>query len=105
MATWVARIAIAAVVALFAWFIVVPLVRMPRFDRLANEIERRQDLKEMVRAGFEFSRDETASQRYSPELVKEVIRQAVERLSGLQGSLPLPGPPPAGAGSGGTAAD
>lgn len=84
VATWVARIAIAALVALFGWFIVVPLVRMPRLDRLANEIERRQDLKELVRAGFEFSRDESASSRYSPELVKEVIRQAVEKLSGLR---------------------
>jgi hypothetical protein len=84
VATWVARIAVAAVLAMVAWFIVVPLVRMPGVERLANEIERRQDLKELVRAGFEFSRDETASQRYSPELVKEVIRQAVERLSGIR---------------------
>jgi hypothetical protein len=84
VAVWVARIAIAAMVALVAWFIVVPLVRMPRLDRLANELERRQDLKELVRAGFEFSRDERASQRYSPELVGEVIRQAVERVSGLR---------------------
>ncbi len=84
VATWVARIAVAAIVAMVAWFVVVPLVRMPGVDRLANEIERRQDLKELVRAGFEFSRDEKASQRYSPELVKEVIRQAVERLSGIR---------------------
>ena len=84
VATWVARIAVAAIVAMVTWFIVVPLVRMPGVDRLANEIERRQDLKELVRAGFEFSRDEKASQRYSPELVKEVIRQAVERLSGIR---------------------
>jgi len=83
-ATWVARIVAALVLAMVAWFVVVPLVRMPRLEKLANEIEKRQDLKELVRAGFEFSRDETASRRYSPELVKEVINQAVERLSGLR---------------------
>jgi hypothetical protein len=84
LTTWVARATIAIAVGLFGWFIVWPLARLPRLDRLAAEIEKRQDLKEMVRAGFEFSRDETASQRYSPELVREVIRQAVQKLSGLQ---------------------
>ncbi len=84
VATWVSRITITAVVLLVGWFIVLPLVRMPRLERLAAEIERRQDLKELVRAGFEFSRDDAASRRYSPDLVKEVIRQAVERLSGIR---------------------
>ncbi|HKW14632.1 MAG TPA: DUF4175 family protein [Candidatus Krumholzibacteria bacterium] len=84
LATWVARITIAVAVGLFGWLIVWPLVRLPRLNQLAAEIEKRQDLKEMVRAGFEFSRDDTASQRYSPELVREVIRQAVQKLSGLQ---------------------
>jgi Domain of unknown function (DUF4175) len=84
VATWVARITVGVLIALFAWFVVWPLVRLPSIDRLASEIERRQDLKELVRAGFEFSRDDTASQRYSPDLVREVIRQAVEKLSGLR---------------------
>lgn len=84
LATWVARVIIVMAIGLLGWFIVWPLVRMPRLDRLAAEIEKRQDLKELVRAGFEFSRDDTASRRYSPELVKEVVRQAVEKLSGLK---------------------
>ncbi|HEX5130864.1 MAG TPA: DUF4175 family protein [Candidatus Krumholzibacteria bacterium] len=83
-ATWVARSYAAILIALVGFFIVWPLVRMPRIDQLASEIERRQDLKELVRAGFEFSRDDRASQRYAPELVREVIRQAVEQLSGLK---------------------
>ncbi len=84
VATWVARIAIALIVAAFGYFVVWPLARLPRIDHLASEIERREDLKELVRAGFEFSRDETAARRYSPELIREVIRQAVEKLSGLR---------------------
>lgn len=84
LATWVARITIVIALGLFGWLIVWPLARLPRLDKLAAEIERRQDLKELVRAGFEFSRDNTASQRYSPELVREVVRQAVHQLSGIQ---------------------
>jgi hypothetical protein len=84
LATWVARITIAVALGVFSFFVVWPLVRLPRLDQLAAEIERRQDLKELVRAGFEFSRDDSASQRYSPELVREVIRQAVQQLSGVQ---------------------
>lgn len=84
LATWVARITIAVAIGLFGWLIVWPLVRLPRIDQLAAEIEKRQDLKELVRAGFEFSRDDAASKRYSPELVREVIHQAVQKLSGLQ---------------------
>jgi hypothetical protein len=83
-ATWIARTTIALAALLFGYFVVWPIVRMPRLNQLAAEIERRQDLQEMVRAGFEFSQDERAGQRYSPELVKEVIRRAVEKLSGLQ---------------------
>ncbi|HEU4929700.1 MAG TPA: DUF4175 family protein, partial [Candidatus Krumholzibacteria bacterium] len=82
--TWVARITIAVAALLFGYFVVWPIARMPRLDQLAAEIERRKDLQEMVRAGFEFSRDDAATRKYSPELVKEVIRQAVEKLSGLQ---------------------
>jgi hypothetical protein len=84
VATWVARVTAAAAAALFGWFVVWPLVKLPRLDRLASEIERRKDLKELVRAGFEFSRDDAAARRYSPDLVREVIRQAVEQLSGLK---------------------
>jgi Domain of unknown function (DUF4175) len=83
-ATWIARATIALAALLFGYFVVWPIVRMPRLNQLAAEIERRQDLQEMVRAGFEFSQDDRAGQRYSPELVKEVIRRAVEKLSGLQ---------------------
>jgi hypothetical protein len=75
--TFVARATIVLAALLFGYFVVWPLARMPRLNQLAAEIERRRDLQEMVRAGFEFSQDESASQRYSPELVKEVIRQAV----------------------------
>ncbi len=82
--TWVARAVIALAALLFGYFVVWPIARMPRLNHLAAEIERRQDLQEMVRAGFEFSRDDAASRKYSPELVKEVIRQALEKLSGLQ---------------------
>ena len=84
LATWVARITVALAIGLFGWFIVWPVIRLPRLDKLASEIEKRKDLKELVRAGFEFSSDDRASTRYSPELVKEVIHQAVEKLSGLQ---------------------
>jgi hypothetical protein len=82
--TFVARATIVLAALLFGYFVVWPLARMPRLNQLAAEIERRRDLQEMVRAGFEFSQDESAARRYSPELVKEVIRQAVEKLSGLQ---------------------
>ena len=80
----VARVTGVSLFGLFLYLVVWPLIRMPRLDRLATEVESRQDLKEMVRAGFEFANDETASQRYAPELIKEVIRQAVDKVSGLQ---------------------
>ena len=83
-ATWIARTTIGIAVILFGYFVVWPIARMPRLNQLAAEIERRKDLQEMVRAGFEFSQNDAASQKYSPDLVKEVIRQAVEQLSGLQ---------------------
>jgi hypothetical protein len=83
-ATWIARATIGIAVLLFGYFVVWPIARMPRLNQLAAEIERRKDLQEMVRAGFEFSQNDAASQKYSPDLVKEVIRQAVVQLSGLQ---------------------
>ena len=82
--TAVSRTVGVVVALLFGYFVVWPLVRMPRINDLANEVEKRQDLRELVRAGFEFSNDDTASQRYSPELVKEVIRQAIEKVDGLE---------------------
>lgn len=81
---WIARATLGIAALLFGYFVVWPIARMPRLNQLASEIERRQDLQEMVRAGFEFSQSESAARKYSPELVKEVIRQAVEKLSGLQ---------------------
>jgi hypothetical protein len=83
-ATWIARVAVGIAAILFGYFVVWPIARMPRLNQLAAEIERRRDLQEVVRAGFEFSRDETATRRYSPALVKEVIRRAVASLAGLQ---------------------
>ena len=81
-ATVVGRTALVLLVGLFGYFIVWPLVRMPRIDRLAAEVENRRDLRELVRAGFEFSNDSTASERYAPDLVKEVIRQAIATSKG-----------------------
>ena len=83
-ATTVSRIVLLAMTGLFFYFVVWPLVRMPRLSQLAAEVENRRDLKELVRAGFEFSNDATVATRYSPELVGEVIRQAVEKISGLK---------------------
>lgn len=83
-ATFIARSAIVLLLGLFAYFVAWPLIRMPRLDHLAAEVERRKDLKELVRAGFEFSQDETATRRYSPALVREVIQQAVRKIAGLQ---------------------
>jgi len=83
-ATFVGRASVVVLAGLFAYFVLWPLIRMPRLERLASEVENRKDLKELVRAAFEFSSDDSASRRYSPDLVKEVIRQAVERISGLE---------------------
>lgn len=69
---------------LFIYFVVWPLVRLPRLDALATEVEKRKDFKELLRAGFEFSTDSAASKKYSPELVREVIRRAVQSIAGLQ---------------------
>jgi len=79
--SWMAMIALAMI---FGYFVVWPLARLPRLDQLAAEVEKRRDLKELVRAGFEFSSDPGVERRYSPELVREVIRQAVDSVSGLQ---------------------
>jgi hypothetical protein len=84
LATFVGRAAVAVLVVLFVYFVVWPLIRMPRLHQLAAEVEERKDLRELLRAAFEFSNDQTATERYSPDLVREVIRQAVDRISGLE---------------------
>ncbi|MCH7548931.1 MAG: DUF4175 family protein, partial [Candidatus Krumholzibacteriota bacterium] len=83
-ATVVSRTVLVALITLFGYFIVWPLVRMPRIGQLAAEVEKRRDLRELVRAGFEFSNDDSVSERYAPDLVNEVIRQAVDRVAGLE---------------------
>lgn len=82
--TLVSRTAGLILLALFGYFVVWPILRVPRLDALADEVEKRKDLRELLRAGFEFSRDEKAKRRYSPSLVEEVIRRAVQSIDGLQ---------------------
>jgi len=76
---------IAGILALvFIAVVVLPLARVPSLKKLAFELERRRDFQDLVAAGYEFSQDDEASKRYSPELIREVIRQAVHSISGLQ---------------------
>jgi hypothetical protein len=82
--TIVSRSAVIGLVALFGYFIVWPILRVPKLSALADEVEKRKDLRELLRAGFEFSHDDKASSRYSPALVQEVIRRAVRSIDGLQ---------------------
>jgi hypothetical protein len=82
--TVVSRVAALALVALLGYFVVWPILRIPKLDALADEVEKRKDLRELLRAGFEFSHDGTAPRRYSPDLIKEVIRRAVRSIEGLQ---------------------
>jgi hypothetical protein len=82
--TLVSRMATVALLGLFGYFVVWPVLRVPKLDSLADEVERRKDLHELLRAGFEFSRDKKAKKRYSPVLVEEVIRRAVGSIDGLQ---------------------
>ncbi len=82
--TLVSRVAIATLVGLFGYLVVWPILRIPGVDRLADEVERRKDLRELLRAGFEFSNDKRAKERYSAPLVDEVIKRAVDSIEGLQ---------------------
>jgi hypothetical protein len=82
--TLVSRLAVVALFGTFVWLVVWPILRIPRLDALANEVEKRKDLRELLRAGFEFSQDGSAARRYSPALVKEVIHRAVNSIDGLQ---------------------
>ena len=68
----------------FGYFVVWQILRIPRLDDLAGEVEKRKDLQEMLRAGFEFARDGKAAARYSPALVEEVIHRAVRSIDGLR---------------------
>ncbi|MDH3214819.1 MAG: hypothetical protein OEN01_00840 [Candidatus Krumholzibacteria bacterium] len=69
---------------LAAFFVILPIARMPRFRRLALEVEHHKDFKHIVAAGYEFSERDDLGTRYSPELVREVVRQAVKSVVGLQ---------------------
>jgi hypothetical protein len=80
----VSRGTLLVVALLFAYFVILPLVRTPRFSRLAIEMEDRKDFKHIVAAGYEFSEREDIAGRYSPELIREVIRQAMGSIAGLQ---------------------
>jgi hypothetical protein len=82
--TLVSRGAVVVLLALFGYFVVWPLLRIPRVDALADEVERRKDLRELLRAGFEFSNDTKAKKRYSAALVDEVIKRAVQSIESLQ---------------------
>ncbi|MGD8412819.1 MAG: DUF4175 family protein [Candidatus Latescibacterota bacterium] len=82
--TMVSRSAFVVLAGLFAYFVVWPLLRVPGVDALASEVERRKDLRELLRAGYEFSNDAKAKKRYSPALVDEVVRRAVRSIEGLQ---------------------
>ena len=80
----VSRLTLALWVLLFAYFVIYPIVRMPRFSRLALEVEGRRDFQHIVAAGYEFSQRDDLSDTYSRELVREVVRQAVQSIAGLK---------------------
>lgn len=67
-----------------AVFVLLPLVRIPSLKALAAELERRKDFQDLVAAGYEFSENKEATARYSPDLVTEVIRRAIQSIEGLQ---------------------
>jgi hypothetical protein len=82
--TLISRAFAVALLALFGYLVVWPVLKIPGIDSLADEVERRKDLRELLRAGFEFSNDEKVKTRYSGALVDEVIRRAVRSIEGLQ---------------------
>jgi hypothetical protein len=77
-------IAIALLSGLFFYFVLLPLIRLPGIGKLTAEVEARKDFQDIVRAAYEFSGDEEVSKRYDPELIREVIRRAVQSVSGLE---------------------
>jgi hypothetical protein len=80
----VSRATLVVWVLLFIYFVIYPIVRMPRFSHLALEVESRKDFQHIVAAGYEFSQRDDLADSYSQEIVREVIRQAVESISGLR---------------------
>lgn len=80
----VVRAAAIVLALLFMVLVLVPLARMPRFSRLANQIENGKDFKDILTSGYEFSERGDVESRYSPTLVREVIRRAVQSVAGLQ---------------------
>jgi hypothetical protein len=83
-ALFLSRAAILLAVAAFGAAVIVPLVRLPTMKKLAFELERRRNFDDLVAAGYEFSESDEAMKRYSPDLVREVIRRAVLSIEGLQ---------------------
>jgi hypothetical protein len=80
----VSRAALIGLLALFAFFVIYPLLRMPGFKRMALEIEQHKDFKHIIASGYEFSARDDVSERYAPELVREVIRQAVDSIGRIE---------------------
>lgn len=80
----VSRVLLVVLAGLFGYFIVYPLLRLPSLRTLTHQVESREDFKDILAAGYEFSQSDEAERRYSPVLVREVIRQAVHSVSGLQ---------------------
>jgi hypothetical protein len=80
----VSRIAVALIVLLFVICVIYPIAKTPRLRKLAFELENRKDFQDLVAAGYEFSRDKDAAARYSPSLIREVIRRAVGSVKGLE---------------------
>lgn len=80
----VSRAVLLAGLAFFVLFVIAPIARMPRFSRFALDVESRKDLNHIVAAGYEFSERKDVGDHYSPDLVREVVRQAARTLAGLQ---------------------
>lgn len=80
----VSRVALLVFAGFFVFLVIVPLVRTPRLDRIAFEIENRRDFKDIVAAGYQFSEEQEVPDGYSIELVREVIHRAVKSIRGLQ---------------------
>ncbi len=78
------RTSLILLAALFFYFVLLPLIRLPSLGKLAAEVEARKDFQDIVRAGYEFSSDQRAIELYAPDLVREVIRQAVRSIEGLE---------------------
>ena len=80
----VSRTALVIAALLFGFFVVFPILRLPSLGRLTREVESRKDLQDILEAGYEFSQRDDVMDRYAPELVREVIRQAVRSVGGLE---------------------